>query len=134
MKIREGLYALPMEAAFIQLLTQETIQFQKDSASSMTVLNFRDPQYSAQRGGYHPVEVGIGKEGSIMYITEFSFAGGGDMAELAKEVDFDLLSGVFQHFDRVHPIEDGIELFGVWQQNFCHYAQSGIYDVSVSQH
>ena len=134
MKIRTDHYALPMETAFAELLTSELAQTTTSNDASITVLNFRDPDYSAQHGGYHPVEIGVGMDGGIIYITEFSFVGGGGMAELAKEIDFDFLSGVFQHFDRVHPIEAGIELFEIWQQNFCHYAKSGIYDVSVTQH
>ena len=100
---------------------------------SSICLNFRSPGYSATRGGYHPVEISIESQSTILYITEFSYAGCGDMAELVKEVDFDFSSGVFQHFDRIYAIECGLELFQVWQQNFCHYYHTGIYEVTVTQ-
>jgi hypothetical protein len=41
-------------------------------------LNFRDPSYSAETGGYHPVEIRLENKSElwqIAYITDFSFQG-----------------------------------------------------------
>ena len=78
------------------------------------------------------MEISIESQSTILYITEFSYAGFGDTAELAKEIDFDFSTGVFEHFGRVYAIETGLDLFDVWQQNFCHYYKHGVYDVTVS--
>ena len=35
-------------------------------------LSFRDPTYSSETGGYHPVEILINADGQVQYITDFS--------------------------------------------------------------
>ena len=44
-------------------------------ASEIAALNFRDKTYSAENGGYHPVEIHVDSKGDIHCITDFSFAG-----------------------------------------------------------
>lgn len=95
-------------------------------------LNFRDPSYSAEQGGYHPVEISINAAGQVQYITDFSYVGQGSYAELAKEQDFDFSLSLFQHMGRDYPIEQGIELFRIFQSNFCSYYQSGVFEVEIS--
>lgn len=100
-----------------------------ETASAVTI-NFRDPNYSAERGGFHPVEVRLEKEVNeehgdqwrICYITDFSFVGVGYMAELTKELDFDFDNGIFQHLMGVTPIEQAREIYQVWEQNFLAYS------------
>ena len=63
----------------------------------LTALTFRfnDPNYSATQGGYHPVEIRLvrGLNGWLFdTITDFSYQGYGDWAELNKELDFDFLA------------------------------------------
>ncbi|GAK85917.1 hypothetical protein JCM19238_3507 [Vibrio ponticus] len=58
--------------------------------------NFRDTSYSAEDGGWHPVEIRIEQENGqwhFCYITDFSYVGD-PYPELAKEVDFDFSSGL----------------------------------------
>ena len=87
--------------------------------------------YSAEHGGYHPVEIAINSAGEIQYITDFAYVGDGYFAELAKEIDFDFSLGIFQHFGRDYPIRQGAELFQIWQENFCSYYDSGVFQVTV---
>lgn len=120
--------------SLVQIVDRELANVDvKGQSLTSSILNFRSPSYSPTKGGYHPVEISIESQSTILYITEFSYAGCGTMAELVKEVDFDFSAGVFQHFDRIYAIECGLELFQVWQQNFCHYYQMGIYEVTVTQ-
>lgn len=100
-------------------------------ASSSAIISFKDPSYSAEQGGYHPVEVFIKPDGEIMYITDFSYVGMGYDVELAKEIDFDFSEKAFGHFGMDYPIAQGRELFGVWQRNFCDYYRHGVYEVKT---
>lgn len=96
------------------------------------IVNFRDPEYSADQGGYHPVEVMVSKDGWIRYVTDFAFVGQPPFAELAKELDFDFSQGLFQQMGRDYPIQEGRSLFRTWQANFCDYHKSGVFEVEVS--
>ena len=130
---REGL-AMPVSKSlcnlFISVLPLEQI---KQSTNAITI-NFRDPCYSAEKGGYHPVEVRLERitVGSsvepdtfkICYITDFCYAGYEPFAELVKDIDFDFSCGVTQMQNmKPFPIEQSAELFGIWEQNFIHYAK-----------
>lgn len=116
---------------FVSILEDEIAQ-SGVGVDSAVVLNFRDPWYSADGGGYHPVEIRIEKSGAIAYVTDFSFVGMPPFVELAKEIDFDISLGLFQHFSREFSIECGRELFGIWQENFVSYYRSDVYQVAVT--
>jgi len=117
----EGL-ALPMSPMFTLYIADLLVPYENNEA---VVLNFRDPNYSADDGGYHPVEIRLKNEGDgwrFCYITDFSFVGNGYMAELAKDLDFDFDAGVLQCLHGTYPIEQAIEIFQVWESNFVYYA------------
>lgn len=95
-----------------------------EDAKAVT-LNFRDPNYSADNGGYHPVEIRLENNNNhwrICYITDFCYVGSGYMAELIKELDFDFSSGLFQNLFGSFPIEQAREVYQVWEANFLYYA------------
>lgn len=86
--------------------------------------NFRDPTYSAERGGFHPVEIRLEKRQDIWhlcYITDFCYLGSGYEAELVKELDFDFQAGVFQNLFGIFPIEQAIDMYQIWEGNFLHF-------------
>ncbi len=122
---------LPLIPALITLLETEIAKTQLSSGSGL-VLNFRDPDYSAESGGFHPVEMALDPSGCPLYITDFAYFGDGYFAELAKELDFDFSYGLFQQFGQEYPIHAGAELFQLWQENFVSYYQAGVFQVSVS--
>ncbi len=124
-------YTLPVNPNLIQILSQEISQSDIIPFNEI-IVNFREPGYSLINGGYHPVEILINKQGLIEYITDFSYFGSGDMAELDKDIDFDFTSGIFQYVGGIYPIEQGLELFEVWQQNFCAYYEMGVFEVEIS--
>jgi len=126
-------YALPIEKALIKIIEKELSKFDWLEQST-TILNFRDPNYNVIGGGYHPVEIMINENGVIQYITDFAYVGSGDMAELAKELDFDFSAGILEQFGRCYPIEDAWELFPIFVQNFCAYYHQGVFDVEISQY
>lgn len=117
----EGL-ALPVSKKLADALTN--IINQHNDASDAVTINFRDPDYSAESGGFHPVEIRIEKKDStfqICYITDFCFVGSGYTAELAKDLDFDFQAGVFQNLFGVFPIEQATDVYQIWETNFLHY-------------
>ena len=117
----EGL-ALPVSKqladALADLLTKYSV-----TGDSVTI-NFRDPIYSAESGGFHPVEIRLvvrEQAWHFCYITDFTYVGSGPCAELAKDLDFDFQAGIFQTLFGVFPIEQGAELYQTWECNFLHY-------------
>ncbi len=131
MKIKTCGYTMPINKTLINILEKELGQLQSFQGD-FYILNFRDPDYSSETGGFHPVEIMLNEKGIIQYITDFAYVGQGNMSELAKEIDFDFSSGLLEHFGRCYPIEQGVELFELWQQNFCAYYYMKIFQVSVS--
>ncbi len=113
----------------LENLTENTLL----NDSELITLNFSDPKYSATTGGYHPVEICINSSGQILFITDFSYTGSGDMVELAKELDFDFSQRMFEQFWHTYPIEEGAEMFELWENNFCSYYQNGVFKVEVSK-
>lgn len=95
------------------------------------IVTFRDPDYSPESGGYHPVEIAIGPGGRMEYITDFAYHGIPPHCELAKELDFDFSLNLFQHFGIEFPLPQGLEMFRLWQSNFLAYHGMNVYSVSV---
>jgi len=127
---KQYVQSLKLSDDLIQIIEQLTEN--KTPNDGYITLNFRDPTYSAERGGYHPVEISINSAGLVQYITDFSYVGQGGYAELVKELDFDFSLSVFQHMGRDYPIEQGAELFKIFQSNFCSYYYSGVFEVEIS--
>lgn len=95
-------------------------------------VHFKDPGYSAETGGFHPVEVGVGATGQLHYITDFAYVGRQPQVELVKSLDFDFQQGVFQQAGREWPLRDGASIYRLWERNFLAYYELGVYRVSVT--
>ncbi len=135
LKLEPGACPLPLAEAFVTILRAELDRAvaQGKSLDDGAVLNFRDPTYSAETGGFHPVEVAIDRSGRLLYVTDFSFVGTPPMAELAKEIDFDFSMDMLQLFGQEFPLDKGAGLFQLFQKCFAEYHTSGVYQVEVSQ-
>ena len=131
MNVQKDGYPLTISNRLILILNKEIEQHSEVDTSSGCTLNFRDPDYSAESGGYHPVEIYIDEQGRIQYLTDFTYVGDGHYAELAKELDFDFSYNLFQQMGRDYPIKQGAGLFKIWQANFCDYYQHQVYTVTV---
>ena len=89
-----------------------------DLVGKTAIFNFTNPDYTAEAGGFHPVEIMIDVQNRIEYITDFSYTGVGVYAELAKEIDFDFVNGeCYQHGFR-SSLESASSLFKLWESNF----------------
>ncbi|PSV56471.1 DUF2787 domain-containing protein [Photobacterium sp. GB-3] len=103
------------------------------TSTSALTFNFRDTGYSAESGGWHPVEIRIEQENGqwhFSYITDFSYVGH-PYPELAKEVDFDFDSGIASFlFMKQVPIssDDVMDFYQVWEMNFLAYVDMEVFD------
>ncbi len=130
----EGL-ALPVSKRFIDALIK-VIEPHREPLAEFVCINFRDPKYSAEHGGYHPVEIlltGTSGRYDICYITDFCYAGIGDCAELVKSLDFEFIAGTFQNINGYFPIETAREIYPMWEDDFLtNWLIKMGYDVEVS--
>lgn len=133
MTIKTKTSAFPVSERLVQLLTSALCEAGDYPHRSVT-LNFRDPDYSAERGGYRPVEIRVNDDGEIVYITEFTYFGQGAFAELSKATDFDFGERTYRNEYRTYVITDrGVEEFyRLWESNFCAYIEMDVFKVQVS--
>ena len=133
---RDG-FALPVAPALIALLNQEaaTVGLNFELLTQLT-FNFRSPTYSSEQGGAHPVEIRLirGLDGWLFdYVTDFSYQGVGQDAELCKELDFNFLDGEHTMLGwgplRLAEVR---ELFDIWQSNFIAYCRLECFSVTVA--
>ncbi|MBF0382647.1 MAG: DUF2787 family protein [Magnetococcales bacterium] len=131
MKINIENCPLPISRKFVRLLKAEIEKSGVETKHGI-IINFKDPDYSAETGGYHPVEVMISESGIIQYVTDFAFAGAPPFAELVKDIDFDFQAGIFEQMGRVYPIEQGGPLFQIFECNFVSYYQMSVFHTKVT--
>jgi hypothetical protein len=104
------------------------------NASELTI-NFRDKDYSAAMGGFHPVEVRLEKQGigwKFIYITDFSYQGRPD-SELVKEIDVCfVIKRVYHMLVGWLNEREGKELLTLFVTNFVEYYNTGCYQVTIT--
>ena len=99
-------------------------------------LVFRDPGYDPLLGGYHPVEIRLGRVGGITYrlgyLTDFSYVGSGDQVALMREVDFEFSAQlcVMRYLPPIALCRVG-EFFERYVTNFISYYGNNVYEVEV---
>jgi len=101
-------------------------------ASEVVALNFRDPTYSAENGGFHPVEIHVDSKGDVLSITDFAYFGMPPFMELGIELDWSFEHDSFRQFDSMYDLECGRGLLGLYLANFTAYYKSGVYQVEVT--
>lgn len=127
-------FAVPEK--LFQLINTELAEITKPvNETNAITLNFRDPNYSAEAGGYHPVEIRLeNKSGlwQIAYITDFSFQGS-PFPELIKEIDICFITKqVFSLFCGWLQNKSAKELLSLFIDNFIEYYSMDCYQVSIS--
>lgn len=132
-RIKHEAYTLSLSPLFELYIADLLAPYKNENAIT---INFRDPSYSADDGGYHPVEMRLENEGDgwrFCYITDFCYVGSGYCAELAKDLDFDFDAGVFQNLHGKCPIEQATEIYIIWEMNFMCYADDlKVFNITVS--
>ena len=76
MLIDQDAFPFPLAIVFVAILENELKKVQLPAGVGV-ILNFRDPNYSPETGGFHPVEIHINRKGRIEYVTDFAFVGTG---------------------------------------------------------
>ncbi|SGY81484.1 DUF2787 family protein [Moritella viscosa] len=98
--------------------------------------NFRSPDYTAESGGYYPVEVNIERKGDtwqLCYITDFAYVGSGHCTELAKNTDFDFTHDEFQSVFGITRLSKAAEFYLIWEANFLVYAVNfEVFELSIT--
>lgn len=123
-----------MPNCFYQVIEKELANVDPKDANAIT-LNFRDPDYSAEDGGFHPVEVRLEKQQAhwrLVYVTDFAFRGH-PFPELVKDIDicfnskqvYSSLGGWINH-------DEGEELIELFSDNFISYHHMDVYQVQVA--
>ncbi|HAU4887826.1 TPA: DUF2787 domain-containing protein [Aeromonas hydrophila] len=133
---RDG-FALPVTPALLALLSQEAERTDLDlGRCTQLTFNFRNPGYSAEQGGVHPVEIRLVRgldDWLFDYVTDFSYQGLGQDAELCKELDFNFLDGEHSMLGwGPLRLAEARELFDIWQSNFIGYCRLECFSVTVS--
>ena len=127
---------LPISKHLIALLNLQLTENKVDPEQEQSIIfNFRDPDYSAENGGYHPVEIRLIKRGAnwhFDYITDFCFVGGA-YPELVKEIDWLVMENKCYHNVMGELNLNGSrEFFALWEGNFISYANSGVFEVTIT--
>ncbi|ELP5931465.1 DUF2787 domain-containing protein [Vibrio alginolyticus] len=128
--VSKKLHTLLSERLTAHLLSNEAL-----TTSRYLVFNFRDKSYSADEGGFHPVEIAIcqtsTEEWSIEYITDFAYMGN-YYPELERNLDFDFRVGQFfaayQGWLPMQGSRDTKELYQLWESNFLAYVDMDSYN------
>ncbi len=132
-RIKHEAFALSLSPPFELYIADLLVPYKNENS---VTINFRDPNYSADNGGYHPVEIRLENNSDgwrFCYITDFCYVGNGYMAELAKDLDFNFEVGIFQNLHGVYPIEQAIEVYMLWEKNFMCYADDlKVFDITIS--
>ena len=133
---RDGI-SLPVSQALLILLSQEAERTDLDlNRCTQLTFHVRNPGYSAEQGGIHPVEIRLVRgldDWLFDYVTDFSYQGLGQDAELCKELDFNFLDGehCMQGWGPLQ-LAEARELFTLWQRNFIAYCGLECFSVTVS--
>ena len=104
----------------------------EDKSAEALCINFRDPNYSAEEGGFHPVEIHVAENGVLETVTDFAYFGMPPFQELGIELDWSFVDGYFRQFDSMYDLEASQALFHLWAENFAAYYASGVYQVEIS--
>lgn len=131
---------LPVSDQMIQILSNELLSAHPSINPTLNLtaitFNFRDPNYSAEQGGYHPVEIRISRCSSgfqLDYITDFSYVGSSYNSELAKDIDFDFKNETSEmRYCRPIPISGAEDLFRMFQDNFLAYYRMEVFTVGLT--
>lgn len=128
--VSKKLHKLLSEQLTAHLLSNEAL-----TTSAYMVFNFRDKDYSAEAGGFHPVEIAICHSSTgqwnIEHITDFAYAGN-HYPELERHLDFDFrVSQFFIAYQGWMPMigsHEARELYQLWESNFMAYVDMDAYN------
>lgn len=123
------------EKLCILLNTELAKLTEPDSSSLGITFNFRDVDYSADSGGYHPIEIRVTKHKDLWqfeYITDFCFVGY-PYPELAKDIDVCFQTKqVYTQFGIGMSKQESDEFLGMFLNNFITYVEMDVFTVKIT--
>ena len=106
-----------------------------DPSLCALTFNFRDPNYSSENGGFHPVELRLEKHNDLwqfIYITDFSYQGS-PYPELVKEIDVCFeTKRVYSLFGGWLNQRNAKELIKLFISNFIEYHSMNVYQTKIN--
>lgn len=125
-----------MPAAFYNLLDTVLSNTTHPNVNTHAItLNFRDPDYSAKSGGFHPVEIRIENHDlrwQLVYVTDFAYRGN-PYPELVKVIDICFRSKqIYSLYGGWLNERESIEMLEIFIGNFIEYQSLEVYDVQIS--
>lgn len=132
----EQVPGLKVPDSFIDVIVSAVIERGDSVGGTKAVtLNFRDPDYSPEAGGFHPVEVRLEKQATswqLVYITDFSYQGR-HTPELIKEIDVCFsIKQVYHFLAGWLNARESKELLALFISNFVEYYNTGCYQVTIT--
>ncbi|TCW20782.1 DUF2787 domain-containing protein [Vibrio crassostreae] len=126
---------LPVSKKLYALLNAHLLNNETLSTSRHVIFNFRDKTYSADAGGFHPVEISISQsstgEWCVEYITDFAYMGN-YYPELERNLDFDFRArqcfASYHGWFSMKDNREAIELYQLWESNFLAYVEMEAFD------
>tara|TARA_R110001583_G_scaffold115266_1_gene265800 strand:+ start:11258 stop:11683 length:426 start_codon:yes stop_codon:yes gene_type:complete len=125
------------EKLYTILNTELAKQTDPDSSSLGITFNFRDLDYSASSGGYHPVEIRINRNNINMpweleYLTDFCFVGF-PYPELAKDIDVCFQTKqIYTQFGIGMSKKESDEFLAMFLNNFISYVEMDVFTVKIT--
>ncbi|HDI3249966.1 TPA: DUF2787 domain-containing protein [Vibrio cholerae] len=125
---------LPVSAKLHELMNKQLHERVVSPEVNAITINFRDKSYSAEDGGFHPVEIMIEKKQDetwgFGYITDFAYIGN-YYPELERNIDFDFREQhCFVALVGWIPMNtnDVKEFYSTWENNFLSYVGMDVFD------
>lgn len=128
---------LPMTLSLTQIIRRLLLNNLPPIVSNGVTINFRDPSYSAEAGGFHPVEIRLEYSQAtsmwqVCYITDFAYQER-YFPELEKDIDFNFAEGSgYQAYVGFHPLSHFSGLYRLWEANFRSYVVDDLYQITIS--
>ncbi|MDH5938669.1 DUF2787 domain-containing protein [Vibrio splendidus] len=125
--------ALPISQALLDTLNKALNEYAA-LAEGRHIIHFSNKHYSAEHGGYHPVEITLKKDinnkYTILYITDFSF-NGYPYPTLERDIEFDFTHAtVFTRYSGLKSISapNTDKLYTLWESKFIANLAKGVYN------
>jgi hypothetical protein len=125
--------ALPISQPLLDTLNNVLNKY-ADLAEGHHFIQFRNKHYTAEHGGYHPVEIALAKDinnlYSILCITDFSF-NGYPYPTLERDIEFNFTHAtVFTRYSGLKSMTapNIDKLYTLWESKFIANLAKGVYN------
>jgi hypothetical protein len=127
MIIRTDNLPWPIDERLRNLLQKEIDSSNIDGNQGAILISYRDPECDPDKGDFHPVEIALDADGSIKCISDFALYGKPPSEVRGESIEFDFGLKLFQHFSEEYPIQEGRDLYKLWEQDFLRHYEMRVY-------